>query len=67
VQHLQACLVCNHPASEAVVRYRRKDDALVRCPRCGLMYANPQYTPDELVGLYQQLLQPREHADRIGP
>jgi SAM-dependent methyltransferase len=52
VEQLDACLVCGHPSRDAKVRHRREDDALVKCPSCGLMYANPQYTPDELQGLY---------------
>jgi 2-polyprenyl-3-methyl-5-hydroxy-6-metoxy-1,4-benzoquinol methylase len=32
----------------------RKDDSLVRCRRCELLYANPQYTPEELVELYRE-------------
>ena len=62
MEHLQQCPVCRHPSKEGKVRYRRKDDALVRCPRCGLMYANPQYTPDELVGLYERLYYSHENT-----
>jgi len=36
------------------VRYRREHDAIVECPACGLLYANPQYTPNELVALYRR-------------
>ncbi len=54
MEQLDACLVCGHPSRDAKVRHRRDDDALVICPGCGLMYANPQYTPDELQELYKR-------------
>lgn len=54
MQPLPNCLVCGAPASGAPVVHRRAaGDQLVRCRRCGLLYANPQWTPDELVGLYR--------------
>lgn len=62
MEHLETCLVCGHPSDAGELRYHRKDDALIRCPRCGLMYANPQYTPDELVELYQRLYYNRENT-----
>jgi 2-polyprenyl-3-methyl-5-hydroxy-6-metoxy-1,4-benzoquinol methylase len=54
MEDLDACLVCGHPSASAKKRYARRDDALVACPNCGLLYANPQYTPEELVELYRR-------------
>ena len=55
MQELERCLACESPVAGAPVVHRRRDDALVRCRRCGLVFANPQYTPDELHGLYREL------------
>jgi 2-polyprenyl-3-methyl-5-hydroxy-6-metoxy-1,4-benzoquinol methylase len=54
VEQLLACLNCGHPSSDARPIHVRKDDALVECRRCRLLYANPQYTPDELTELYRE-------------
>lgn len=54
MQTLANCLVCRAPAEGSPVVHRRAaGDRLVRCRACGLLYANPQWTPDELVGLYR--------------
>ena len=53
--NLANCLACSTPCRNAAVVHRRRDDVLVRCRRCGLVFANPQYTPDELAGLYRDL------------
>jgi 2-polyprenyl-3-methyl-5-hydroxy-6-metoxy-1,4-benzoquinol methylase len=53
METLASCLACGAPSQDARVVHVRQDDRLVRCPRCGLLYANPQYTPDELVELYK--------------
>ncbi|MBN1343408.1 MAG: class I SAM-dependent methyltransferase [Phycisphaerae bacterium] len=54
MERLDACLVCGHRSTDAKDRYARRDDVVVACPECGLLYANPQYTPEELVGLYKR-------------
>jgi 2-polyprenyl-3-methyl-5-hydroxy-6-metoxy-1,4-benzoquinol methylase len=54
MEQLDQCLACGAPSSEASVVYRRQDDNLVRCPSCRLVYANPQYTPDELTAIYDR-------------
>ncbi len=51
---LDACLICGHPATEGKIIHQRQDDVLFRCPACGLVFANPQYTPDELASLYER-------------
>lgn len=53
MEHLTACLSCGAPSTGARVVHARRDDALVRCPSCGLLYANPQYEPHELTKLYE--------------
>jgi 2-polyprenyl-3-methyl-5-hydroxy-6-metoxy-1,4-benzoquinol methylase len=54
VQTLTHCLVCRAPSDGSPVIHRRAaGDQLVRCRRCGLLYSNPQWTPDELVALYR--------------
>jgi 2-polyprenyl-3-methyl-5-hydroxy-6-metoxy-1,4-benzoquinol methylase len=55
MEQLTHCLVCQTPSRSARVVHRRRDDALVRCRGCGLVFANPQYTDDELAGLYRDL------------
>jgi 2-polyprenyl-3-methyl-5-hydroxy-6-metoxy-1,4-benzoquinol methylase len=62
VENLPRCPVCSHTSSDAKVCYRRGDDALVRCTDCGLIYANPQYTPTELVELYRRLYYNEENT-----
>ncbi|HZS38713.1 MAG TPA: class I SAM-dependent methyltransferase [Polyangia bacterium] len=54
MEQLAACVACGAPAANGSARvvYRRRDDALVRCPRCRSLYANPQYTDEELGPLY---------------
>jgi 2-polyprenyl-3-methyl-5-hydroxy-6-metoxy-1,4-benzoquinol methylase len=53
MEHLAACLACGAPSRSARVVHVRKDDALVRCAGCGLVFANPQYETHELNKLYQ--------------
>jgi SAM-dependent methyltransferase len=55
VEQLTECIGCGAPAQGARPVHRRRDDALVLCPRCGLLYANPQYTNPELDRLYAEL------------
>jgi 2-polyprenyl-3-methyl-5-hydroxy-6-metoxy-1,4-benzoquinol methylase len=55
VEHLTACIGCGAPSAGARAVHLRRDDALVRCPSCGLLYANPQYTDAELDELYRTL------------
>lgn len=52
MERLTSCLLCGHSAHAARPRYRRRDDCLVECPACRLLYANPQYEDDELARLY---------------
>ena len=54
MEHLEQCLACGAPSAGARVVHVRPDDRLVRCPRCRLLYANPQYTPAELDVLYDR-------------
>jgi SAM-dependent methyltransferase len=54
MEALTHCLVCDGPLAQATVVHRRAcGDTLVRCPTCGLLLANPQWTPAELDGLYR--------------
>src|SRR4051812_28622495 len=55
MEHLTACIACGAPTAGAPAIHLRRDDALVSCPSCGLLFANPQYTPDELDGIYRTL------------
>jgi len=55
VQHLEACLLCGAGSDRAAIVHERPADTLVRCPECGLLYANPQYTEEELRELYARL------------
>jgi 2-polyprenyl-3-methyl-5-hydroxy-6-metoxy-1,4-benzoquinol methylase len=52
MEHLAACLACGRPSDDSPVVHVRRDDRLVRCSGCGLLYANPQYTLAELAPLY---------------
>jgi 2-polyprenyl-3-methyl-5-hydroxy-6-metoxy-1,4-benzoquinol methylase len=53
MEALATCLACGAPSARARAVHRRKDDTLVRCPECRLMYAQPQYEPAELDELYR--------------
>ncbi len=55
MEFLESCLVCGCPSRGARIVHHRRDDALVRCPRCALVFANPQYTPAELDELYRTI------------
>ena len=45
------CCLCDIPGT---VRYRMPPLAVVRCPRCGLMYVSPRLSPDALQRLYDE-------------
>lgn len=53
MERLESCLLCGADAGMARVVQEREGHALVRCPDCGLVYANPQYTDAELARLYE--------------
>jgi 2-polyprenyl-3-methyl-5-hydroxy-6-metoxy-1,4-benzoquinol methylase len=53
MQHLDSCLVCGASSQGAKVVHQRPRDQLVRCASCGLVFANPQFTDEELVDLYR--------------
>ncbi len=55
MEQLTQCLGCGASTAGARPVHRRRDDTLVRCRQCGLLFANPQYTNDELEGLYRDL------------
>ena len=50
-----SCPSCRAPASGARVRCAREGGELLECPGCGLLYASPQPTPEELEELYARL------------
>lgn len=53
MEHLSACIVCAAPSADApVIHHRGAGDRLVRCPRCRSLFANPQWTVDELSRFY---------------
>jgi len=54
MEKLNECPACGAAAARARVRHVRPADALVVCPRCQCMYANPQPTPEELAELYKR-------------
>jgi len=49
---LESCPVCDAPVREADARYRRETDVLLKCRRCGLLYANVRRSAGELAELY---------------
>jgi 2-polyprenyl-3-methyl-5-hydroxy-6-metoxy-1,4-benzoquinol methylase len=61
LEKLKACLLCGADAGRAARVHRRQGHALVRCPICGLLYANPQFTESELAELYHRLYYDEQH------
>lgn len=50
---LSSCPVCGAAAAECRAVHVRRDDLLVLCPGCGLLFANPQYEPHEIDEIYR--------------
>ena len=51
-ERVAACAVCGDPAATHPVVFWKFNTPVVRCPNCGLLYANPRWKAAHLFGRY---------------